>query len=65
MRARHARGLSQEDLAEELDFHRTYIGALERGERNLSLRAVERLASKLGVEPLDLLKPARRRSKKT
>ena len=63
---RHSRGLSQEQLSEELEFHRTYIGALERGERNLSLRAVERLASKLGVEPLDLLKkPARRRSKRT
>ena len=65
-RVRRSRALSQEQLSEELDFHRTYIGALERGERNLSLRAVERLASKLGVQPLDLLKaPPRRGSKKT
>jgi transcriptional regulator with XRE-family HTH domain len=64
-RVRHARGLTQEELAEELAFHRTYLGALERGERNLSLRGVERLASKLGVQPLDLLKaaPQRRRSR--
>ena len=52
---RNARGLSQEALADELGFHRTYTGGLERGERNLSLRAVERLADQLGVEPLELL----------
>jgi transcriptional regulator with XRE-family HTH domain len=56
-RVRHSRNLSQEELAEELDFHRTYLGAVERGERNLTLRSVERLARNLGIEPLDLLKP--------
>lgn len=54
-RIREERGLSQESFAEELGFHRTYIGGLERGERNLSLRAVERLATILSVSPLDLL----------
>ena len=52
---RQQRGTSQEKLAEELGVHRTYMGSLERGERNLSLRSVERLAKSLGVEPLELL----------
>ena len=54
---RHERGLSQEKLAEQLGFHRTYYSALERGERNPSLRSVERLAGLLAVEPLSLLQP--------
>nr|WP_202387225.1 helix-turn-helix transcriptional regulator [Nocardioides flavescens] len=48
-------GLSQEAFAEVLGFHRTYMGGLERGERNLSLRSVERLAHSVGVNPLSLL----------
>lgn len=35
--------------------HRTYMGGLERGERNLTLTAVERIADVLGIEPLNLL----------
>ncbi|MDF1705601.1 MAG: helix-turn-helix transcriptional regulator [Aeromicrobium sp.] len=49
-------GLSQEQLAEDLGFHRTYLGSVERGERNLTLASVEQLASRLGVDPLDLLR---------
>ena len=49
------RGLSQEAFAEELGVHRTYMGGIERGERNLTLRNVERLAEQLGVEVLDML----------
>lgn len=54
-RYREARGLSQEAFAELLGWHRTYIGGLERGERNVSLRALERIAARLGVEPTTLL----------
>ncbi len=49
-------GLSQERLADDLGFHRTYLGSVERGERNLTLASVEQLAARLGVDPLDLLR---------
>lgn len=52
---REERGLSQEAFADILGWHRTYIGGLERGERNLSLQAVERIAERLEVESSDLL----------
>ena len=52
---REALGISQEDFAHQLGFHRTYLGAIERGERNLSLKSIERLADQLGVTPLSLL----------
>jgi transcriptional regulator with XRE-family HTH domain len=54
-RLRLEQGISQEAFADQLGFHRTYIGGVERGERNLTLRTVERLADLLGVEPLELL----------
>ena len=52
---REGKGLSQEAFAEVLGVHRTYMGAIERGERNLSLQSVERLAGKIGADPVDLL----------
>ncbi len=57
---RLARELSQEEFADVLGVHRTYMGGVERGERNLSLRKVERLAAQLDVEPLALLQPVER-----
>lgn len=56
---RHAAGISQEAFADQLQVHRTYMGAIERGERNLTLRSVERIAHRLGVEPMALLLPTR------
>jgi transcriptional regulator with XRE-family HTH domain len=53
---RHAREINQEDFADILGIHRTYMGAIERGERNLSLEKVEWLADQLGVEPMTLLR---------
>ena len=50
------RGLSQEAFAEVVGVHRTYMGSIERGEENLTLRSVERLAALLKLDPLDLLK---------
>lgn len=52
---RQEQGLSQEAFADLLGLHRTYMGGVERGERNLTLRSVERLAEQLGVEALELL----------
>lgn len=54
-RFREARGLSQEAFADLIGVHRTYLGGVERGERNLTLRSVERIAHWCAVEPLVLL----------
>jgi transcriptional regulator with XRE-family HTH domain len=54
---RLARGVSQEALADVLGVHRTYMGGVERGERNLTLRSLERLAERMGVDPVALLSP--------
>ncbi|WP_245554917.1 helix-turn-helix domain-containing protein [Nesterenkonia alba] len=56
-RYRLERGLSQEAFAEVLDVHRTYMGGVERGERNLTLQSVESIAERLGLDPLELLTP--------
>lgn len=55
-RYREAREISQEDFAEVCCVHRTYIGGIERGERNLTLKSVERLASTIGADPVELLR---------
>jgi transcriptional regulator with XRE-family HTH domain len=52
---RESLGLSQEAMAERLGYHRTFLGSVERGERNLTLASVEQLAASLGVPALDLL----------
>ena len=52
---RKALGLSQEALAERADLHWTYVGAVERGERNISLVNIVRLARALGVTPSRLM----------
>lgn len=54
--AREAQRLSQEALAERSNLHRTYVGSVERGERNVSLSTLETIAFALGVEPADLLR---------
>jgi transcriptional regulator with XRE-family HTH domain len=53
---RQERNLSQEKLAEKARVHRTYVGSLERGERNVALINIVRLAEALGVDPCELVK---------
>jgi transcriptional regulator with XRE-family HTH domain len=53
LRAQH--GLSQEALADLVDLHRTYIGSIERSERNVSLDNVEKLATALKIDICELL----------
>jgi transcriptional regulator with XRE-family HTH domain len=52
---REALGISQDELAHKAGLHRTYIGAIERNERNITLRTLARLAAALQCRPTDLL----------
>jgi transcriptional regulator with XRE-family HTH domain len=52
---RHERGWTLERLGEEAGLHWTYVGSVERGERNVSLVNIVRLAAALGVDPSDLV----------
>ncbi|SDQ29893.1 Helix-turn-helix [Pseudoxanthomonas sp. CF385] len=54
-RLRKGRGLSQEQLAELAQFHRTYVSQLERCVTNISIDGLERLARALEVDVLELL----------
>lgn len=54
-RMRVARGLSQDELAALAGLHRTYVGSVERGERNITLESIERLAGALEVNPVVML----------
>lgn len=51
---REARGYSQEALAERADLHRNYVGGVERGERNVGLENIVKLARALSVRTKDL-----------
>ncbi|NCB47297.1 MAG: anaerobic benzoate catabolism transcriptional regulator [bacterium ADurb.Bin157] len=52
---RKERGLSQEDLAFKADLHRTYIGMIERAEKNITLINIEKLAKALKVNIKELV----------
>ena len=53
--ARQDKGVSQEKLAELAGLHRTYVSSVERGERNISLLNIERLAKALGTKMAELM----------
>lgn len=56
---RLAKGLSQEDLADLCGLHRTYVGSVERGERNISIDNMERIALALEVKIESLIREAK------
>ncbi|HEU4368082.1 MAG TPA: helix-turn-helix transcriptional regulator [Methylomirabilota bacterium] len=58
-RLRGDRALSQEALADRAGIHRTYLGSVERAQRNIAIDNICRLAWALGVDVRELLSPAR------
>jgi transcriptional regulator with XRE-family HTH domain len=62
-RLRHAKGLSQDDLAYEAEVSRSYLSQLEKGVFYASLKILEKLAKVLDVEPAELLRLPQRRRK--
>jgi len=57
--ARQRLNLSQEELAHSAGLHRTYVGAVERSQRNITLRSAEKIAVALGCSLSDLLERAK------
>lgn len=53
--ARKKLGLSQDEFAEISELHRTYVGGIERGERNPTLSSIWRIAHALEISPEDLI----------
>lgn len=62
-RLREARGVSQEKLAADAGFHRTFVSQVERQVNSVILDNLEKLATALEVEPWVLLRPPRRAPK--
>ena len=57
---RHDRGISQEELASRCGLHRTYVGGIERGERNPSYANILKIANALGVPASGIVSRAER-----
>lgn len=53
---RKSKGWTQEELAFECQLHRTYIGSVERGERNIAILNLFKIANALGVEVKEIIK---------
>lgn len=63
-RFRHAKGISQEDLAHQADVNRTYVSKLEKGVPYVGLEIIGKFADVLGVDPSEFLKKPPRASKR-
>lgn len=57
-RLRKLNGWTQEELSDRTGIHRTYIGAIERGEANVTVDHIEKIAAGLSVKPIVLLSDA-------
>jgi len=57
---RMKKGLTQEGLANEAGLDRSYMGGVERGERNVSLNNIGKIAKALEVEPFELLRSSKK-----
>ena len=55
-------GLSQDEFAARCGLHRTYIGSVERLERNVTLETLNQLSTAMGVSAADLLTPRKRKA---
>lgn len=53
-------GLSQEAFADNVGVHRTYMGGVERGERNLTLKSMESICERIGQDPIEMLRVTER-----
>lgn len=53
-RARKDLGFSQEDLAKKSGLHRTYIGSVERGEKNITIKNIFKICNALEIKPKEL-----------
>lgn len=62
--ARHELGISQEELALRADIQRSYLGGIERGERNPSLTNIVKIARTLGIAPSEILSRAEREERR-
>jgi len=59
---REAAGISQEELAARADLHRNYVGSVERGERDIGVVALQRIAAALGLSLAEFFGPFRHRA---
>jgi len=60
-RLRHARGLTQDELADEAEVSRSYLAQVETAKKHVSLKIISKLAHALDVDPVEFLRrPARR-----
>jgi transcriptional regulator with XRE-family HTH domain len=60
-RLRHARGLSQDELADEAEVSRSYLAQVETAKKHISLKIIAKLAKALNVDPMEFFRrPARR-----
>jgi transcriptional regulator with XRE-family HTH domain len=55
-RLREKKGLSQEQLAELADMHTNYVGFIERGERNITIKKIVQIAKALRIKPNQVFK---------